>query len=197
MYIISLCVFPSTLFYRALTKPSSPLSWVTAVAPDSSPPCCLTSLMSIPTHQLVWQQIYSCFFQSLLPASQGLLLLSRGIQSCSLGRSWQGIWNHFTSSVSSSLTLSLSLWTSDVMTSPHSIRRLPFSLPKMYILPVFVLASLSFQCNCHFLREVVLYSTNWTISFSDGFWSTYASCSALLSLFIMRYQAVTKIYLFY
>lgn len=122
--------------------------------------------MSIPTHQLVWQQIYSSFFQSLLP------LLSGGIQSCSLGRSWQGIWNHFTSSVSSSLTLSLSLWTSDVMTSPHSICRLPFSLPKTGILLVFVLALLSFQCNCHFLREIVLYPTKWTVSFSDGFWST-------------------------
>ena len=134
--------------------------------------------MSIPTHQLVWQQIYSSFFQSLLP------LLSGGIQSCSPGRSWQGIWNHLTSSVASSLTLSLSLWTSDVMTSPHSICRLPFSLPKTGSLLVFVLALLSFQCDCHFLREIVLYPTKWTVSFSDGFWSTPCfSFSTLITVY--------------
>ena len=134
--------------------------------------------MSIPTHQLVWQQIYSSFFQSLLP------LLSGRIQSCSPGRSRQGIWNHLTSSVASSLTLSLSLWTSDVMTSPHSICRLPFSLPKTGSLLVFVLALLSFQCDYHFLREIVLYPTKWTVSFSDGFWSTPCfSFSTLITVY--------------
>ena len=147
--------------------------------------------MSIPTHQLVWQQIYSSFFQSLLP------LLSGGIQSCSPGRSWQGIWNHLTSSVASSLTLSLSLWTSDVMTSPHSICRLPFSLPKTGSLLVFVLALLSFQCDCHFLREIVLYPQSGPCPSLMVSEVPHASHSALLSLFIMRYQALTKIYLFY